>query len=315
MILNKYIEPNKLVSDILELYPNGYNSNCFYGNRCKSYTIPISFDALAELFWYIQTVSKPKDFKIKATDCNGDVTDLQPIYHIIGKDGNGDWYILFNGLAELPPYDIFQLWVEVTYENDSVQTFFTEQYEVDKCPLFDMVYACYSKDDNGGFDGNGAWIGEAIEPFAISGSGHVGLRYFDNYTLRDLAVHYTGTQITYTAFKSRNVKSERVKTYSIYSEVVPYWYEEAISSAFAKGTVTISGKQYKISEYSSSTVGNICCERVTLNILATEESSLAMSCSTDNCSNVSLPDCTIGAISVTYSNVEYDCSIGNILVV
>lgn len=311
MILKKYLELNKTVADIHAIYPEGYNANCYYGKRCKSYTIPIDYVKAQELHWYVEVESEVESFKLYSVSCKAGIAEIDKNYHIIGKDDSDQEYITWKGLTNIP-HDIFQIWIEVKYTNGNIRSFFTEEYELNFCDTFDIVYSCYNKDDNGGYDMNGAWIGLPNNPYAVDSTGNVNLRYFNNYTLRDLKVLYSGSQITYTAFKNRAVKSERVKNYSVYTEVIPYWYEEMISSAFSKGYVFIDGSYYSITEYSSVPVGDVCCERVTLNIIATEVNSVAVSCSKECIiEDLELPDCFIGTLSYTEDVIEKDCEIGN----
>ena len=312
MILNRYSELNKTVAQINSLYPNGYNANCSYGKKCKHYTIPIDFAIAQELFWYVNVEKKVEDFKIYSVSCSEGIVEIDKNYHIIGKDSNGNEYITWKGLTDLP-HDHFQIWVEVTYTDGTIRSFFTEEYSKAFCDTFDTVYACYNKDDNGGYDMNGAWIGLANDPYSVDATGNVNVRYFNNYTLRDLKVLYSGAQITYTAFSNRPVKSERVKTYTIYTEVIPYWYDELISSAFSKGYVFIDGSYYSITEYSSAPVGDPCCERMTLNILATKTDTVAVSCSKECViEDLESKDCTLGELSYINETVQKDCSLGNL---
>jgi hypothetical protein len=94
---------------------------------------------------------------------------------------------------------------------------------------------------------------------------------------------YSGKSITYTTLNNRPTKSEQKTTVSIYHEVVPYWYEQYVAQAFAKGIVVIDGYQYTISDYTSSQVGDACCERLGVTITAEKTSTVTFSCSTELC--------------------------------
>lgn len=313
MILSKYPEANKTIEQIVAAHPKGYNHNCAYGKRCKAYRIPITSTLLSDLNWYIQLDKKIKSMRLMAVDCEGTTETMVPDYHIAGQDGDGNHYIVLNSLEALPSLTTYQMWFEATYVDNSKQSFFSEEYEIVLCDVVDIVYSCYNESDNGGYDMNGAWIGYANNPYKVDNTGNVQIRYFNNYIIRDLKVLYSGSQMTFTAFNSRAVKTDRVKTYSIHTEVMPYWYEEMVSSAFAKGYVFIDGSYWSISDYSSTPVGDSCCERLTLDIIAKKEDSVAMSCSTScNYDQIILPDCSLGRLSYTITTIEGDCSLGSL---
>jgi hypothetical protein len=314
MKLQAYPTPDLGLDEILALHPTGYNANCWYGKRCKPYTIPITVESLEDLYWYVPASDKIESATYWAVDCEGNKEAIAPTFHIAGEDSGGNHYLAWNGLQAFPTYDIFQIWVELEYENGEKQTFFTEQYEVEECVGNDIIYACYSKDDNGGYDSNGTWVGNAINPYGLDSTAHVELRYYNNYVVRDLKVLYTGTTLEYTAFNSRPVKTGRTKTYTVYAEVLPYWYEESVSAAFAKGVVQVAGKQYYLTSYSSTTVGDPCCERITINATAQENVTIGMSCSIDECNQLEvivLPDCSLGRL-IAEPTTATECELGTL---
>lgn len=257
-----------------------YQSNCHYdSNKCQQYYIPIDVESSKDLYWYMDLEKQPASVKHYMVDiCTGTYAIKKPRFYLYAKNDEG-YYGVINGYTSLP-YEQFCIAVEVTYTDGTKQYFYSESYQKAKaCENINTVYACYNKKDNGGFDANGIYTGQPVTKYL----GNQDLRYYHNYTARDLKFLYSGKKITYTALNYRPTKSVQDKTATLYVEVMPYWYEEYFSQAFAKGTVIIDDYQYTITDYSSSIIGDPCCERLDINATATKTTSVTFTCSTDTC--------------------------------
>jgi hypothetical protein len=255
-----------------------YQSNCHYGDKCPKYYIPIDVDSSKDLYWYMELTKEPASVKHYMIDaCTGNSMIQKPRFYLYGENNEG-YYGVVNGYNSLP-YEKFAIAVKVTYSDGTYQYFYSEIYEREICINFDTVYACYNKNDNGGYDANDIYTG--LPTTTILGNPE--LRYYHNYTIRGLKALYSGKKITYTAINYKPVKAVQEKTATITHEVLPYWYEDFTSQAFAKGVITIDGYQYTITDYSSSQVGDPCCERLGANSTASKTTSISFSCSTDTC--------------------------------
>ncbi len=151
-----------------------------------------------------------------------------------------------------------------------------------------MVYSNYLANANGGYDGNGFYIGLPASTIF----GNANLRYYQNYPLRGLSATYSGKKLTFTSLDNARLKNSAESTYTIHHEPIPYWYEELTAQAFGRGVVTIDGLQYAISDYSSQAVGDEYCERMGVTIKATKSRSVTFGCSSteDDGGTASLPN-------------------------
>jgi hypothetical protein len=275
---------------------NKHLSTCYYdSNRCNNYFIPITTATAKDLYWYVDTLTQVSSVEHRVINyCTGASKVVRPRFHLYGVNEDADHYGVINGLNSLP-YETFVIAVKVTYTSGSTQWFYSEVYEREDCAAVDMVFACYNKNDNGGYDANNIYTGEPTTT-------HIGnplLRYYHNYTLRGLKSLYSGKKITFTALNYKPVKATQSTNVGIYYEAIPYWYEQYTSQSFAKGVVVIDDIQYTLLEYSSQAVGDPCCELVSSTIVGGKTITTTYSCSSDLCealvcNEIVLPDFSLG---------------------
>lgn len=318
-------------------------ASTYYYNKsiCRQYFIPITLETADNFYWYAEFEGEPSAVEFYCYDtCTKEKKPFIPENYIVGKNTNDVWYVVINGVNEsFPCGDLSQIGVKATISTKD-WWYWSEVYKIEECGAgvidcysgyynvsdnikFDIVYSCYGKNDNSGYDANGIYLGKPV----VRKFGNSGVRYYHNFPLRNLRVTYSGTKMTYTTLNKRPTKNQLIKTYTISFEAVPYWYEEQFSNAFAKGVVTIDGAQYTISEYSSALIGDPCCERVVVNITAQKTSEankvITFSCSADECTPpvqdcdfevgvITDPvyDCTLSGMEIT----GIDCTLENLII-
>jgi hypothetical protein len=214
---------------------------------------------------------------------------------MVGTDTYGNYYAVLNSL-QLPPVLQFVIAVEVVYADNTRQWFFTQTYQIEEtCAPVDVLYACYGATDNGGYDSNSVYYGLPVQVL----QGDPQMRYFHNYTLRGLSALYGGRKNTYTAFRGRPTRTESEVSYNISHEVIPYWYEEVIAEAYARGVVYIGNFKYEIAEYESTPIGDACCERLQCVARAVKTNTTTHGCVFEICvpSTCVLPDVAVMSLS------------------
>jgi hypothetical protein len=268
-----------------------YQYNGKYDKGCRTYFIPFLRQQWNLLYWYIEMSKVPASITFKYIDvCECTFHDLNMGKLLIGINADGNYYAVANSPA-LPAAKEFVLAAEVVYADNTRQWFFSQVYEEqESCVPVEMLYACYSPLDMGGFDGNGIYYGKAVTVL----EGDPEMRYFHNYTLRGLVALYGGRKHTYTSFLRRPTKTESEVTFNLSSEIIPYWYEQYIAEAYARGVVYVSNEKYEISEYESVPVGDACCERLLATAKAVKTRTTTHGCIFEICvpSTCILPDIT-----------------------
>lgn len=297
---------------------------------CRPYYIPISDETVDNFYWYTEFTGEPSAVEFYCyNECTEEKTVIQPEFYVVGKNTDDNWYTTLNGLkGTFPCGEFSQIGVKATV-NGQEWWYWSEVYQIDQCgasPIncssnvynvdtqdrFETVFSCYSSNDNGGYDDNGIYLGKAKS----AKFGDRGVRYYHNFPLRGLKVVYGGTRFTYTTLNNRPTKNSIERTYFIRFEVVPYWYEEQFSNSFAKGVIVIDGQQYTIIDYSTSPVGNECCERFNVSITAQKTSKIGktvtFSCSSDACTPPVL-DCRIETAVI--KDPSYDCTMSGMQII
>lgn len=189
-----------------------YNSH--YGKGCRNYTIPLYAQHTNVPYWYIEFPKTPQSLSYKFIDpCSCTYGDADIKNYVVGTNTDGVYYAVLNGFTTPPITSQFILAVEVIYGDGTRQWFYSQTYEYEsECTPVEVLYACYSPTDNGGFDANGVYYGLP----ATTVSGNPTMRYFHNYTLRGLAATYGGKKILYTMFANKPTKSESETQYNVW---------------------------------------------------------------------------------------------------
>ena len=250
--------------------------------KCPSYAIPITEATQWALSYQLQLRAEPSRIKAFFKDmCSDMETEFKFQTLLYALDPNNNYYANFLGLKALPEYDSFYIYFEVAYADNSIQRFFSQDFVKERCDVVNVIEACYSELDNGGYDSDGNYLG--LPSSVIMGNAE--LRYYHMYPVRELTTMYQGKTLTYKTLNngSKVVKTTSETTYQISYEVLPYWYDEEVARAFEKGVVTVLDKQYTLKEYKAEAVGNPSCSRVYNTVLASEIKNISMSCGSADC--------------------------------
>ena len=250
--------------------------------KCPSYAIPITDAVKSSISYQLQLKALPTRITAYFSDlCSEMETEFKFQTLLYALAPNSDVYANFLGLKTLPEYETFYIYFEVSYQDNTIERFFSQDFVKERCDTVNVIEACYSENDNSGYDSDGNYLGL---PFQVI-FGNAYLRYYHMYPVRQLTTMYQGKNLTYKTLNngSKVVKTTSETTYQISYEVLPYWYDEEVAMAFEKGVVTVLDKQYTLKEYKAETVGNPSCSRVYNTVLASEIKITAMSCGTFDC--------------------------------
>lgn len=250
--------------------------------KCPSYAIPITDATKWAVSYQLKLKLPPARIKAYFKDlCSEMEIEMKFTTLLYATDPNQNNYANFLGLKTLPEYDSFYIYFEVRYPDNSIERFFSQDFIKERCDVVNVIEACYSDVDNGGYDSEGNYIGLPSEVIM----GNANLRYYHMYPVRELTSMYQGKTLTYKTLNngSKVVKTTAETTYQISYEVLPYWYDEEVAMAFEKGVVTVLDKQYTLKEYKAEVVGNPSCSRVYNTVLASEIKNIAMSCGSADC--------------------------------
>lgn len=250
--------------------------------KCPSYAIPITDGVKSSISYQLQLKALPTRITAYFSDlCSEMETEFKFQTLLYALAPNSDVYANFLGLKTLPEYETFYIYFEVSYQDNTIERFFSQDFVKERCDTVNVIEACYSENDNSGYDSDGNYLGL---PFQVI-FGNAYLRYYHMYPVRQLTTMYQGKNLTYKTLNngSKVVKTTSETTYQISYEVLPYWYDEEVAMAFEKGVVTVLDKQYTLKEYKAETVGNPSCSRVYNTVLASEIKITAMSCGTFDC--------------------------------
>jgi hypothetical protein len=261
-----------------ELQECKFNSH----KKCLSYAIPITDAVKSSISYQLQLKEIPTRITAFYADLCSDMESefkFQTLLYAMAP--NGSHYANFLGLKTLPEYDSFYIYFEVAYEDNSIERFFSQDFVKERCSVVNLIEACYSENDNAGYDSDGNYLGLPMMPIF----GNAYLRYYHMYPVRELTTMYQGKTLTYKTlnYGSKVVKTTSETTYQISYEVLPYWYDEEVSKAFEKGVVTALDKQYILKEFKAEVVGDPTCSRVYNTVLASEIKNISMSCGTTEC--------------------------------
>ncbi len=255
-------------------------ASCRYEKgRCLTYTIPVDISTAQDLYFFAwlsdKTITGVRFYAINTRPkTDNEVTEIAPQTYVVGVDARGSKYIVVKGLQSIP-FDFFGIQVKITYSDGSVDFYNSQEFEYERNAKFDTVSTNYQANANGGYDGNGFYIG--LPASAIFGNAN--LRYYHVFPLRGLSATYSGKKITFTSLDNARLKNSAESTYTIHHEAIPYWYEELTAQAFGRGIISIDGLQYAVSDYSSQNVGDEYCERMATTIRATKVRDVAFGCS------------------------------------
>jgi len=250
--------------------------------KCPSYAIPITDAVKSSISYQLQLKALPTSITAYFSDlCSEMETEFKFQTLLYALAPNSDVYANFLGLKTLPEYETFYIYFEVSYPDNTIERFFSQDFVKERCDTVNVIEACYSENDNSGYDSDGNYLGLPLQ--VIFGNAY--LRYYHMYPVRQLTTMYQGKNLTYKTLNngSKVVKTTSETTYQISYEVLPYWYDEEVAMAFEKGVVTVLDKQYTLKEYKAETVGNPSCSRVYNTVLASEIKITAMSCGTFDC--------------------------------
>ncbi len=257
---------------------------CKFGShkKCPSYAIPITEAVKSSISYQLQLRESPKRIRSYFADlCSEMEIEFKFQTLLYGLNTRDEYYANYLGFKELPEYDSFYVYFEVTYNDNSIERFFSQDFLKERCENVAIIEACYSENDNSGYDSDGNYLGLPVD--AIFGNSD--LRYYHMYPVRELTTMYQGNNLTYKTLNngSKVVKTTTEKTYQISYEVLPYWYDEEVVKAFEKGVVNVLGKQYTLKEFKAEPVGNPSCSRVYNTVTASEIKNISMSCGTAEC--------------------------------
>lgn len=257
---------------------------CKFGThkKCPSYAIPITDTVKWAVSYQLKLREAPAKVRAYYSDlCSEMEIEAKFQTMLYARDYADSYYANFLGLKELPEYDSFYIYFEVRYADNSIERFFSQDFVKERCDTINVIEACYSDLDNGGYDSDGNYLGLPAEALF----GNANLRYYHIYPVRELTTMYQGKNLTYKTLNngSKVVKTTSETTYQISYEVLPYWYDEEVAKAFEKGVVTVLDKQYTLKEFKAESVGNPSCSRVYNTVLASEIKNIAMSCGSSDC--------------------------------
>lgn len=250
--------------------------------KCPSYAIPITDAVKSSISYQLQLKALPTRITAYFSDlCSEMETEFKFQTLLYGIAPNSNVYANFLGLKTLPEYDSFYIYFEVAYQDNSIERFFSQDFLKERCENVSLIEACYSENDNSGYDSDGNYLGLPVS--AIYGNAN--LRYYHIYPVRQLITMYQGNNLTFKTLNngSKVVKTTTEKTYQISYEVLPYWYDDEVVKAFEKGVVNVLGKQYTLKEFKAESIGNPSCSRVYNTITASEINVISMSCGTAEC--------------------------------
>lgn len=231
---------------------SGYVYNCTYDKCKRPYLVPLpSFDDL-QLYVNFGT-KKPTEVVFTAINrCTyGQSSVINSECFLMAHNGSY-WYGVFNKFTPLLAYEAFLIALEVTYDDSTTGTFFSEVYsQGPDCRELTKLQVCYPVNYNSE-DINDIYVGEPDLDYAVSGK--TDLIYQHKYWVRDGEVVELQNKLTFVSNSKRNFHTTVNKIYEFRSELVPGWYKDYMLAVYFRGNFTINGVETKASEFSGENI-------------------------------------------------------------
>jgi hypothetical protein len=245
--------------------------NCNVNLKLCKHFFP-AFDDSKELFFYAELIKKPINLFDIYTVSNGVQTTAFGNV-LFSKDANGNYY--FVGNSFIVNEKCFSFKLVAHYTDSTTETFYSQQFVKD-CNGSDLIKSCYN---NGGFDSNGIYCGEADQSFFY---GDPQLKYLHQFYVRSSSVLFTNTKTEFTKVNNRPLNYSNTKEYEFTGEAVPLWYSENLEAMFNRGTFLYKAKRYFINAIEFTNISK-CCELVKMLVKCIFQKSDQLGCEVKDC--------------------------------
>jgi hypothetical protein len=223
-----------------------YSRNCNLGQCRVAYYALVPSLSDVQLFINLGTV-KPSaiDFTIFNLCGPFDNDTINSNCFIIAFNGSY-WYAIYKNFTG-PAYPTFIIAASVSYTDETVKTFFSEQYQIQSdCDTLTKVSVCYPYNWNSE-DINDIYVGQPDLSQAVSGKAD--LFYHHQYWVKGAEIIETSNKITFTSNLFRNFNTDLKKLYEFRpTDLIPGWYKDYLLAVYFRGNIFINDAQAMVSD-------------------------------------------------------------------
>lgn len=179
--------------------------------------------------------------------CEGVSEILNTEKFVVAKNPDGNWYGVYKEFdITVNTYDSLIIHASVIYDDESQESFFSEQICTVNCGGLTKISACMPKGSTDlGFDVNDIYYGLPIDN---EFSGDRNIRYENYLFVRGGKVIETSNSLELSSFRLKNFKSVVNKRWKFEFELVPKWFKEFLLAIYARGIVSIDSDVYAVEE-------------------------------------------------------------------